>query len=212
MRLRHLAPVLSAVAGLALAGVLAGPAQAAPVTATAGTSASSGVVVNANVKVSAFVALGKITAVDASAGTVTVRPVLATDTAALNITVTAKTAIRVNLAKVTLAKLPVGARVLVAGNADGTVRTANSIDALTLSNVHVDGTVTAVTSKAITLNVNAGGTSAAVNVPVSADAKITLNGKSVKLSDLPVGAKISLDGTDGTAGLLALKVTATVGR
>jgi hypothetical protein len=237
MRQRRLtAAVLSAVAGIAVAALLTGTAHAAetaprtnppatqPVTTPSPTtSPSSGMQLS-----------GRITAVDPKAGTVTAMVSLNGRDTALTFTVTGTTKILVNGVPATLAALPVNVPVQLSRAGDGAPLTiaatvipptptakptptsppapavqpgVPSPPAPAVQPGVLGGAVVAVDAKARTVSVKvATGTR---TWPVTADARITLDGATVALAAVPVNATVSLGTADSATGQVVNRIEAT---
>jgi hypothetical protein len=157
-----------------------------------------------------FVVAGAVTAVDGAARTITVTPLPAGGTAT-SYAVGAKALITLDGRAVDLARVPVGAHLLVTGTVSGGVSTAQSVNALSRWDLKLSGTVTAVDAAHSTVTVTTGSPAAAVKLTVDPNASISVNGAKVALSGLPIGATVNLAGTDSTSGASVAGITASVG-
>jgi hypothetical protein len=224
MRQRRLtAAVLSAVAGIAVAGMLTGTAHAAETAPRTSTPATQTVTTpSPTTSPSAGMQLsGRITAVDPKAGTVTALVSLNGRDTALTFTVTATTKILVNGVPATLAALPVNVPVQLSRAGDGAPLTIAatvipptptakptpiSPPAPAVQPGVLGGAVVAVDAKARTVSVKvATGTR---TWPVTADAKITLDGATVALAAVPVNATVSLGTADSATGQVVNRIDA----
>jgi hypothetical protein len=178
MQRRHLSAEIAAVAGPTPAGFQAGSDDRRP--------AEDG----------KFWTGGTVTAVDASAGAVTITRLGkggagATET----VSVAAEAAVTVDRTRATLAGLPVGARALITGTIgpgrDAT-RTATRIDAATSWPLRLGGAVASVGAGTLTLIERDNTT---MTVRVGPGVPVTLDGQLSSLAGLPVGVRIWVEGT-----------------
>ena len=215
MRRRHLAAILSATTGLALAGGPAtAPAQAASSTHSRKATSSSAAHRSGHAQRPGEHGRarrdrtvghgGTISAVDAVAGTVTVSHP-GENGGAATITVGNDATITLDGAASTLADLPVGARVRITGTETDDVRTVTAVDAVTSWPLRLEGTVGAVGDGTLTLTAAAG---RHVTVTVGADATVTLDGTATALAGLTTGARVHVAGTGSISGQTATAVTA----
>ena len=193
MRLRHHAAVITAVAGIALTGI----ATAAPAMAATNASAS----VKAGTAARPFSLEGALTALNAAKSTLTVNG------SAVSVAPTATVTVDGNTSK--LAKLPIGANVKLSGNVTDGANVATKVEATTTLPFLSAGSVDAVDAAAMTITVK--GLTPARVLPVAAKAAITLDGRTVALSALPVRSHILVTGTV-TGGVYSAKSLTAVSR
>jgi hypothetical protein len=143
-----------------------------------------------------LVSAGTVKAVDAAARTVTVGHVLTADEV---VTVADGAKITLDGRTVALAALPVKARIALTGTVTTGKRTAKTLIALSRWQLNLTGTVSAVDAAAGTITVKSGD-GATLDLAVNPDATIKVNGAKVSLKNLPVGATVTLTGTDSSAG------------
>ncbi len=194
--------VLSLVAGLSVGVGAPAAASAAPSAKAAGSVTAASF--KAPVK-RPFAYAGTVSAVDATASTVTIAQSGWTTTLA----VSATAAVTVDKVAATLADVSAGARIVVTGTTSGTTRTATKLTVTTTWSFRLDGTVGAADADAGTVDVVRGDTTQAV--PVAADATVVIDGAAATLADVPSGARIHVTGTvtNGTLSATALSVTTT---
>jgi hypothetical protein len=216
MQRRHLSAVLAAVAGLGIVGLLTGPARAAATQTPSSRSAARtpgdrrGDRRNSHGpsdEHGSFWAGGTVTAVDASAGTVTITRLRKDDTAE-TISVAGDAAITIDKLSGTLAGLPVGARALITGTVgpgSTGVRTVTRIDAATSWPLRLDGAVVSVGDGTLTLNERDKTT---ITVSVAGGVQVTLDGRASSPAALPVGTRVWVEGTATATGRTVTKVAA----
>ncbi len=212
MQRRHLSAVLAAVAGLGIVGLLTGPARATathpPSSRTAGrTPGDRRNSHGPSDEHGSFWAGGTVTAVDASAGTVTITRLRKDDTPE-TISVAADAAITIDRVSGTLAGLPVGTRALITGTVapgGAGVRTATRIDAATSWPLRLEGTVVSVGDGTLTLS---GHDKATITVAMASGVQVTLDGRASSPAALPVGTRVWVEGTATGTGRTVTKVAA----
>ncbi|WP_045745101.1 hypothetical protein [Actinoplanes rectilineatus] len=109
-----------------------------------------------------------------------------------------------------LGKLTSGATVVVTGVTTNGVSSAKTLTALSRWDLNLSGAVTAVDVKSGTITVSTGPSAKPLTLKVDPKATVTINGKSVSLADLPVGASVKLSGSETTVGTSVLGITANV--
>ena len=141
-----------------------------------------------------FRAVGAAAAVDEVGATIT----LDSDEP---IAVAAAAAVVVDGVAATLADVPAGARVRVSGTAINGLRSATAINAVTSWRVRLAGKLAAVDAGASTVTVTTGRTTTAM-LSVDAATKVRVNGVTTPLASLPVGALVTVTGTEYADGTL----------
>ncbi|MFG1603494.1 hypothetical protein [Actinoplanes sp. NPDC049265] len=139
---------------------------------------------------------GTVKAVDATTRTVTVDHLLLADEV---VTVADNAKITLDGRTVALAAVPVKARIALTGTVTNGKRVAKTVVALSRWQLNLTGTISAVDAATGKITVRSGD-GATLNLAVNPDATIKLNGVKVALKDLPLGATVTLTGTDTTAG------------
>jgi hypothetical protein len=198
MRHRIPAAVLAAVTGLTLAGLVAGPAEAARRPATVKAAAVAKIT-----KPKPYVVSGSVAAVDAAAETLTVAWTTRAGTATLVVTVGATAAVMVDGVPATLADLPVGARVTVNGRISAGVRTVTKVRAVTTWPFWAAGAATVVDDLGATITLDA-------DDPIAVDpaATVVVDGVAATLADVPAGARVRVWGTATNGARVATAVNA----
>jgi hypothetical protein len=203
MRHRRLtAAVLTAVSGLAIAGLLAGPANASTVapsqTAPAATPVTASPTPTSTP--SSSLVSATVTAVDAKTGVATVVVTVLGKNVTLHLN--ANTAAVINGVKTTLAGAKVGTTVQL-----GSSSVNAAVDPSKL--LQLIGSLAKVDAKAGTVSVKTG--TETKTLPVSTDAKITLDGVTAKLADLatlPATTAVSVSGQNTANGGIVTNIEA----
>jgi outer membrane biosynthesis protein TonB len=208
---RLTAAVLSAVAGVAVAGSFAGtanassassPSQEPRTTTPTKPSDSAGPTTSPTAAPRPAQISGQIIAVDAANGTISI----ATSLNGRNTTITLKVGVNasalVDGVVTTLANVPIGAQVQVGGNDGGPLLRVTS----PAKPLQLEGTLVGVNPTAGTVSVKL--PTMGATLQVSADAKVTLDGAAVALGALPAGAMLRLSGTESGTVRLITKIEA----
>jgi hypothetical protein len=216
MRSRQMTAVVSAVAGLTVAGVFAAPALAGsrasgscecrPAPAVSPTTTATPAPTGGTRKTRGFHLDGKVNAVDTSASTITLG--LGDDNTRTNVvSVSPTAAISLDGTDVALGALPTGVRVALDGSDSSGTPTATTVSGRSTWDLRLDGSLSAVDPAAGTITVKRPDNSSRT-VKVGAGVPLSLDGTSVALSALPLSALVKVSGTDSPAGATATRVEA----
>ncbi|MEU4240853.1 hypothetical protein [Actinoplanes sp. NPDC026619] len=206
MKIRHRAIVVAAVAGIAITGAAPAMAATASVTSPKPSAGASGGSTSGTT--ASFSAQGTLAALNG------LKLSLAGDNGTTAVTVDPKAAVTLDGNTAKLLSLPIGAQVKLSGGTTGGVSVATRVDATSVRPFIAAGSVAGVDLEDRTISVTpllAGEQATPKTYPVATDAKITLDGKAVALSALPVRAHLVVLG-NVTSGTYSAKSLTAVSR